>query len=70
MTVLNDLDRFHLAGDAIDRVSRLRNRSAHVKQLIRDKLVEHELYIRERGEDMPEVQDWQWRPQLAPEERR
>jgi xylulose-5-phosphate/fructose-6-phosphate phosphoketolase len=70
MTVRNGLDRFHLAGEAIDRVSRLQNKSAHVKQLIRDKLVEHELYIRERGEDMPEVQDWQWRPQIAPEERR
>ncbi|MHB8356855.1 MAG: phosphoketolase [Vulcanimicrobiaceae bacterium] len=60
MTVRNDLDRFHLAGDAIDRVPRLHNRAARVKQLIRDKLVEHRLYIERYGEDMPEIRDWRW----------
>ncbi|NNN00165.1 MAG: phosphoketolase family protein [Candidatus Eremiobacteraeota bacterium] len=60
MTVLNELDRFHLAGDAIDRVARLRERAAHAQQLIRDKLVEHRRYITEYGEDMPEIRNWRW----------
>ena len=60
MTVLNEIDRFHLAGDAIDRVPRLQRIGAHVKQLLRDKLVEHSEYIRRHGEDMPEVLDWTW----------
>ena len=46
MTVLNDLDRFHLAGDVIDRIPRLRGVAGHVKQLLRDKLVEHRMYVR------------------------
>ena len=60
MTVLNDLDRFHLAGDAIDRIPRLRSVAGHVKQLLRDKLVEHRLYVRKHGEDLPDVQSWRW----------
>ena len=60
MTVLNDLDRFHLAGDAIDRVTRLRNAAGHVKQFLRDKLAEHKRYIVKRGDDMPEIRDWKW----------
>ncbi len=60
MTVLNDLDRFHLAGDAIDRVPRLRTIGGHVKQMLRDKLVEHHLHVREFGEDLPEVRNWRW----------
>jgi xylulose-5-phosphate/fructose-6-phosphate phosphoketolase len=60
MTVLNDLDRFHLAGDVVDRVPRLRNTCGHFKQLLRDKLLEHKQYIEEHGEDMPEVRDWKW----------
>jgi xylulose-5-phosphate/fructose-6-phosphate phosphoketolase len=60
MTVLNDLDRFHLAGDVVDRVPKLRNVGGHFKQLLRNKLVEHKQYIRERGEDMPEIQNWKW----------
>ena len=60
MTVLNEIDRFHLAGDAIDRVPRLQRIGAHVKQLLRDKLVEHSEYIRRHGEDMPDVLDWTW----------
>ncbi len=46
MTVLNKLDRYHLAGDVVDRVARLRNVGAHFKQLLRDKLVEHNQYVR------------------------
>ncbi len=60
MTVLNDLDRFHLAGDIVDRVPRLQRMSAHFKQFLRNKLVEHKNYIREHGEDLPEVRDWKW----------
>ena len=60
MTVLNDLDRYHLAGDVVDRVPRLQRTGAHFKQFLRNKLVEHKQYIRERGEDMPEISNWTW----------
>jgi len=60
MTVLNDLDRYHLAGDVVDRVARLRDVGAHFKQFLRKKLVEHKQYVRERGDDMPEVKNWTW----------
>src|SRR5438552_2994200 len=60
MTVLNDLDRFHLAGDVVDRVPRLQSVGGHFKQLLRNKLVEHNQYIREHGDDLPEIRDWTW----------
>jgi xylulose-5-phosphate/fructose-6-phosphate phosphoketolase len=60
MVVLNDLDRFHLAGDVIDRVPSLGYRAAYFQQLLRDKLLEHKAYICEHGEDMPEIRDWKW----------
>jgi xylulose-5-phosphate/fructose-6-phosphate phosphoketolase len=60
MTVLNDLDRFHLAGDVVDRVPRLQPVNAHFKQFLRNKLVDHQGYIREHGDDMPEIRDWKW----------
>jgi xylulose-5-phosphate/fructose-6-phosphate phosphoketolase len=60
MTVRNDMDRFHLAGDAIDRTAKLADSAGHVKQLIRDTLTKHRIYIERYGEDMPEVRDWQW----------
>jgi xylulose-5-phosphate/fructose-6-phosphate phosphoketolase len=60
MTVLNDLDRFHLAGDVVDRVKRLRPVGGHFKQMLRNKLVDHKQYISVRGEDMPEIRDWKW----------
>ncbi len=60
MTVLNDLDRFHLAGDVVDRVPRLQKVGGHFKQFLRNKLVEHKQYIQVRGDDMPEIRDWTW----------
>jgi xylulose-5-phosphate/fructose-6-phosphate phosphoketolase len=60
MAVVNDLDRFHLAQDVIDRVPKLRKVGAYAKQAIRDKLIEHKQYIATYGEDMPEVQNWEW----------
>jgi xylulose-5-phosphate/fructose-6-phosphate phosphoketolase len=61
MTVLNDMDRFHLAMDVLDRVPRLGNKSAYLKQHLKDKLVEHRQYITTHGEDMPEIREWQWK---------
>ncbi len=60
MTVLNDLDRFHLACDVIDRVPKLRNQAALAKQRLHAKLLEHKQYITRFGEDMPEIRDWKW----------
>jgi xylulose-5-phosphate/fructose-6-phosphate phosphoketolase len=60
MVVLNDLDRFHLAEDVIDRVPGLGARAAYVKQALRDKLLDHRQYIRKHGDDMPEIKDWRW----------
>src|SRR5438094_818910 len=60
MTVLNDLDRFHLAGDVVDRVPKLQSAGGHFKQFLRNKLVEHNQYIREHGDDLPEIRDWTW----------
>jgi xylulose-5-phosphate/fructose-6-phosphate phosphoketolase len=60
MVVLNDLDRFHLVMDVIERVPGLANIGAHAKQLMHDKLLEHTDYIRSHGDDMPEIRDWKW----------
>jgi xylulose-5-phosphate/fructose-6-phosphate phosphoketolase len=60
MCVLNDLDRFHLAQDVIDRVPQLGERAAYAKQAIRDKLIEHKQYIAQHGDDMPEITGWTW----------
>ena len=61
MVVLNDLDRFHLVMDVVDRVPKLREIGAYQKQAMRDKLVEHKAYITKYGDDMPEIRDWKWR---------
>jgi xylulose-5-phosphate/fructose-6-phosphate phosphoketolase len=58
--VLNDLDRFHLVEDVIDRVPKLGYVAAYAKQAVRDKLIEHKQYITEYGEDMPEIREWKW----------
>ncbi|MGI6295694.1 MAG: phosphoketolase [Armatimonadota bacterium] len=60
MTVRNDLDRFHLVSDVIERVPKLGYIAAYVKQGVRDKLIEHKEYIQKYGEDMPSVRDWKW----------
>ncbi|MDH1269713.1 MULTISPECIES: phosphoketolase [Hyphomicrobiales] len=61
MTVLNQLDRYHLAIEAIERVPRLKEKAGHVVESLRGKLQEHFAYVREHGEDMPEIRDWAWR---------
>ena len=61
MTVLNELDRYHLAGSVVDRVPRLARIGAHFKQMLRDKLVDHHQYVREHGDDMHEVKEWTWK---------
>jgi xylulose-5-phosphate/fructose-6-phosphate phosphoketolase len=60
MTVLNQLDRFNLAMDVIDRVPRLQATSGSARERLKNKLVEHRIYVRTHGEDLPEVRDWQW----------
>jgi xylulose-5-phosphate/fructose-6-phosphate phosphoketolase len=60
MVVLNDMDRFHLVMDVIDRVPRLATIGAHVRQKMRDKRIEHREYICQYGQDMPEIRNWKW----------
>ncbi|WP_445628166.1 phosphoketolase family protein [Nostoc sp. DSM 114167] len=60
MVVLNELDRFHLVMDVIERVPKLGYRAAYVKQHLQDKLIEHKQYIQKYGDDMPEIRDWKW----------
>jgi xylulose-5-phosphate/fructose-6-phosphate phosphoketolase len=65
MVVLNDVDRFHLAQDVLDRVPGLGSRLAYVKQALRDRLIEHKQYIARYGEDMPEIRNWRWTGETA-----
>ena len=60
MVVLNDLDRFHLVNDVIDRLPDLGSKGAYIKQWLRDKLLDHKSYIHTHGEDMPEILNWKW----------
>ncbi|MGO9587685.1 MAG: phosphoketolase [Limisphaerales bacterium] len=60
MVVLNDLDRFHLVSDVIDRVPGLGAGAAYAKQFIRDKLLDHKNYIHTYGQDLPEIRNWRW----------
>jgi xylulose-5-phosphate/fructose-6-phosphate phosphoketolase len=58
--VLNDLDRFHLVMDVIDRVPQVGERGAYLKQQLMDKLIEHKQYIDKNGQDLPEIRNWKW----------
>jgi xylulose-5-phosphate/fructose-6-phosphate phosphoketolase len=60
MVVMNDLDRFQLVADVIDRVPQLGPKAAYAQQAIRDKLIEHKQYIAKHGEDLPEIRNWKW----------
>ena len=60
MTVLNEMDRFHLVMDAIDRLPQTGTKGTYLKQQLKDKLIEHRQYIEKHGEDLPEIRDWRW----------
>jgi xylulose-5-phosphate/fructose-6-phosphate phosphoketolase len=60
MCVVNDLDRFHLCEDVIDRLPQLGARAAYFKQAIHNKLIEHKEYIEQHGDDMPAISGWTW----------
>jgi xylulose-5-phosphate/fructose-6-phosphate phosphoketolase len=60
MTVLNEMDRFNLVSDVVDRLPQLGSRGNYLKQLMQNKLIEHKEYIYKYGEDMPEIRNWKW----------
>ena len=61
MTVLNDLDRFHLVMDTIDRLPKTGEKGIYLKQQLKEKLIEHKQYIEKHSEDMPEIRNWKWK---------
>jgi xylulose-5-phosphate/fructose-6-phosphate phosphoketolase len=66
MCVMNQIDRFNLAVDVIDRVERLQATSGSAREALKNKLIEHRIYVRAHGEDLPEIRDWQWTPAAGP----
>jgi xylulose-5-phosphate/fructose-6-phosphate phosphoketolase len=60
MTVLNEMDRFHLVMDVIDRLTHVGSKEAYLKQEMQNKLIEHKRYIQKFGEDMPAIRNWRW----------
>ena len=62
LTILNQVDRFSLAIDVVDRVPRLKDSGAHVKARLQDQILEHLAYAKEHGVDKPEIRDWKWAP--------
>jgi xylulose-5-phosphate/fructose-6-phosphate phosphoketolase len=66
MTVLNDMDRFHLVQDVINRLPQLAGRGDYLKEEMQNRLIEHRQYITRYGEDMPLVRDWRWRVDPPP----
>ena len=61
MTLLSDLDRFHLVMDTIDRLPQTGDKGIYFKQQLKDKLIEHKPYVDKHGQDMPEIRDWKWK---------